>query len=59
MGKGFWLDLSFLFDSVHVDPISKLFFPDTFVGLIGYGRGRRGTHSVVTSVAKPGRPRYM
>jgi len=30
MGKGFWLDLPFLFDSVHVDPVSELFFPDIF-----------------------------
>ena len=33
MGKGFRLDLSFLFDGVHVDPVSELFLPDIFVSL--------------------------
>ena len=33
MGKGFRLDLPFLFDSVHVDPISELFFSGIFLGL--------------------------
>ena len=31
MGKGFWLDLSFLFDSVHIDPVSEFFLPGIFV----------------------------
>jgi hypothetical protein len=60
MGKGFWLDLSFLFDSVHVDPVSELFFPDIFVSpALAVDEMRRGVYSVITSVAKPGRPRYM
>ena len=59
MGKGFRFDLSFLFDSVHVDTVSELLFPDIVVSFTLVVDWMGGGYSVVTSVAKPGRPRYM
>ena len=43
MGKGFWLDLSFLLDGVHVNTVTKLFFPDVLVSLVLNADERKGS----------------